>query len=297
MLSQSEIDLLLAALTSGTVSPEDMKEEEKRKKVRVYDFKRPNKFSRDQLHTIRNIHENYCRSLATYLSAMLRWMVQTNVLSVEQITYEEFIRSVADPSLINIISLDPLPGNAILEINPNIVFSIIDRLFGGPGQAPEKIRGFTEIERTVMERLVQRMIDLLRDPWATVAEISPKLEFIETNPQFAQIVSASEMIVLISIEVRLGDNLGMINLGIPYLILEPVLSRLSVHYWFSSASREEATPQTRQNLRKKLETAMLPIRVILGHSTITVAELLDLQVGDVIPLAQKVGEDVAVVVG
>lgn len=297
VLSQSEIDMLLAALTSGTVSADDLKEEEKRKKVRIYDFKRPNKFSKDQLHTIRNIYENYCRSLSTYLSAMLRTMVQTNVLSVEQITYEEFIRSIPDPSLINIISLDPLPGSGIIEINPNIVFSIIDRLFGGPGQAPDKVRGLTEIERTVMERLVQKMIDLLREPWITVAEINPKLEFIETNPQFTQIVSSSEMVVLISMEVRVGDNIGMINICIPYLILEPVLSKLSVHYWFSSSTRERPTPESRQSLRDKLETAQIPIKIVLGVNTITVAELLDLQVGDVIPLRQRVGEDVEIVVG
>ena len=297
VLSQSEIDMLLAALTSGTVSADDLKEEEKRKKVKIYDFKRPNKFSKDQLHTIRNIYENYCRSLSTFLSAMLRTMVQTNVLSVEQITYEEFIRSIPDPSLINIISLEPLPGSGIMEINPNIVFSIIDRLFGGPGQAPEKIRGLTEIERTVMERLVQKMIDLLREPWISVVEITPRLEFIETNPQFTQIVSASEMVVLISLEVRVGDNIGMINICIPFLILEPVLSKLSVHYWFSGSTREDPSPELRQNLKLKLESAMIPLRIVLGQNTITVADMLDLQVGDVIPLAKKVGDNVEIVVG
>lgn len=298
VLSQAEIDMLLAALTSGAVSAEELREEEKKKRVRVYDFRRPNKFSKDQLHTVRNIYENYSRSLSTFLSAMLRTMVQSNVLSVEQLTYDEFVRSMPDPSIIGIVNFEPLPGSGIVEINPSLAFVIIDRLFGGPGQAPEKARGLTEIERTVMERLIQRMVDLFQEPWAAVTSLRPRVEFIETNPQFTQIVSANEMVILVSIETKIGEHVGLINICIPFIVLEPVISRLSVHYWYATTSRAgPAAPEQSEALRRRIENAVVPMVVILGRTTITVADLLDLQIGDVVPLERKVGEPLEIVVG
>lgn len=296
ILSQAEIDALLSALSTGTVNPDELKQDEQKKKVRVYDFRRPNKFSKDQLHTLRVIYENYGRSLSTYLSALLRTIVHINVLSVEQLTYEEFTRSLPDPSIVNIFTASPLEGNGILEINPTIAFTIIDRLFGGAGQPPDKVRTLTEIERTVVEKMVQKMLDLFREPWGTFLEFSPRLEVIESNPQFAQIVSQAEMVVLISLECKINEQMGMINICIPFLVLEPVVNKLSVHFWFSSSARER-TRETIESLRQRVEKTQVPLTVIMGRSRITVGELLDLQVGDVIPLEKKITEDLEVLIG
>ncbi|NPV25931.1 MAG: flagellar motor switch protein FliM [Firmicutes bacterium] len=296
ILSQAEIDALLSALSTGTVSAEELKQEEQKKKVRVYDFRRPNKFSKDQIHTLRVIYENYGRSLSTYLSALLRTVVHVNVLSVEQLTYEEFAKSLPNPSIVNIFTMEPLDGNGILEINPTIAFTVIDRLFGGPGRPPDKIRALTEIERTVIERIVQKMLDLFREPWETFIKISPHLEMIESNPQFAQIVSQTEMVVLISLECKIGEQIGMINICIPFLVLEPIVSKLSVHFWFSSSAKER-TREHIESLRQQIERTSVPVTVILGRAKISVGELLDLQVGDVIPLERKISEDLEILIG
>lgn len=296
VLSQSEIDALLSALNNGSVDANELKEEQSRKKVKIYDFRRPNKFSKDQIHTLQVIYENYARSLATYLSAQLRAPVQMEILSVEQLTYEEFIRSIPNPTILNIFSFYPLEGSAIMEINPNLGFSFLDRLLGGPGYSISKIRALTEIELTVMERIAQRMLDYLQEPWGTIIELEPSLERIETNPQFTQLVSPTEIMMIVSIETQMADVLGMINICIPFLVLEPIVDKLNVHYYYSSSS-QKASQENIDNIRNKLQNAKVPVKVILGNTNITVKELLELHVGDVIPLERNIKNDLEVVIG
>lgn len=296
ILSQSEIDALLSALNTGTVSAEQLKSENQQRKVRSYDFRRPNKLSKDQVHSLQVIFENYGRTLTTFFAGHLRTAVSISVISVEQMTYEEFIRSLPNPSIINIFQMPPLEGTAILEMNPNIVFTILDRLFGGPGQAPSKIRDLTDIERTVVEGTTQRMLDLLAEPWENIAPLQPRLEAIEMNPQFTQIVAPSEMVVLISLEAEVGESQGLINCCIPYILLEPVVSKLSAQYWFANTAREQ-TAENLQALRRRVEKAAVTVVGVLGSSVITVGELLDLQPGDVIPLDSRVMDSLQVFVG
>ncbi len=296
VLSQNEIDALLSALSSGSVDADELKEEESRKKIRVYDFRRPNKFSKDQIHTLQVIYENYTRSLGTYLSAQLRAPVQMEVLSVEQLTYEEFVRSIPNPTILNIFSLYPLEGNAIMEINPNLGFAFLDRLLGGPGYSPSRVRPLTEIEQTVMERLAQRMLDYFQEPWDSIIELEPSLERVENNPQFTQLVSPSEIMIIVSIETQMGEVLGMLNICIPFLMLEPILDKLSVHYYYSSSSPKSNAENTRA-IRQKLENTLVPVKVILGKTCITVRELLELSGGDVIPLDRRVKDDLEVMIG
>lgn len=296
ILSQSEIDALLNALSSGEVNADEIKKEETKKKIRVYDFKRPNKFSKDQLHTLQVIHENYGRLLTTFFSAHLRSLVTINVLSVEQLTYDEFIRSIPNPTTLNIITMNPLEGNAILEINPAIVFSVLDRLFGGPGKPPEKTRSLTDIERTVIERITLKILDLLKEAWENIISMNPRLETIETNPQFTQIVAPTEMVVLVTLETKIGDGEGLINLCIPYLVLEPILSKLSAHFWFARSSKE-ATTEHIQTLQKRIEKTPLAVTALLGQATISLRELLDLQRGDVVALDHRVSEPLQIFVG
>lgn len=296
ILSQSEIDSLLSALSSGEVNAEEIKKEEHKKKIRVYDFKRPNKFSKDQLHTLQVIHENYGRLLTTYFSAHLRSLVIINVLSVEQLTYDEFVRSIPNPTILNIITMAPLEGNSILEMNPVVAFTILDRLFGGPGKPPDKTRSLTDIERTVMERLAVKILDLLREAWENIIPLNPMLETIETNPQFTQIVAPTEMVVLVTLETKIGDGEGLINLCIPYLVLEPIINKLSAHFWFSRSSKE-ATTEHIQMLQKRIQKTQLNLTTILGHANVSVREMMELQQGDVIPLDHKVSEPLEVFAG
>lgn len=298
ILSQDEIDALLSALSSGESKPSSQvtKKDEPPKKIRVYDFRRPSKFSKEQMHTIQAIHDNYARLLATYFSAHLRTVVQISVHSVEQLTYEEFINSLPNPTIINIFQLNPLEGNAILEINPSIVFTIIDRLFGGRGQSLDTIRDLTDIERVVVEKVVSRTLEILREAWDNIIQLKPRLETIETNPLFTQIVSPSEMVVLISFKTLFGDNEGVINLCIPYIVLEPIIGKLSAHFWFAGTAKE-STQEGIARITRQIEKANLTISAILGRATIKVGELLELQPGDVIMLESKASDPVNIMVG
>ncbi|MBM7867117.1 flagellar motor switch protein FliM [Heliobacterium gestii] len=295
ILSQAEIDALLAALASGQVTPEDVKDD-LASKIRVYDFKRPNKFSKDQIHTLQVIYENFCRTLTTYLAANLRTLVQISVQSLDQLTYEEFIRSIPNPTIVNIFTMPPLNGNGIMEIHPNIAFAVIDRLFGGTGNPPDKIRGLTEIEQSVFQRTTRRMLDSFTEAWDNIAQVKARLEMIETNPQFIQIVAPTEMVVVITLACKIGDVEGMINICLPYILLEPIIGKLSAHFWFSNAAKERTAEQL-EALRNRLERALVPITVLLGRTSLSVSELLDLQLGDVIQLDNRSDSELEVLIG
>lgn len=296
VLSQSEIDDLLAVLNKGEVNLEEIKQEEKKKKVKLYDFKRPNKFSKDQTNTLQVIYENYCRSITSYLSAHLRTAVVVDVVSIDELTYDEFIRSIPNPSTINVFKMAPLEGSALFEINSSVVFSIIERLLGGAGNTFNLSRGLTDIERTVVMRINQKLLDFLKEAWANIVDIAPTMEFIEHNPQFTQIVSPTEMVVVITLEAKIGGSEGMINFCLPYLLLEPIITKLSTHFWFSSTAKEYTT-ETIAVLRKKIEKTKVPLTVQLGGTKITVGELLDLQKGDVVTLDQKVSSCLDIIIG
>jgi len=296
VLSQNEIDALLSALSTGTVDADELKEEQSKKKVKIYDFRRPNKFSKDQIHTLQVIYENYARSLGTYLSGQLRAPVQIEVLSVEQVTYDEFIRSIPSTTILNIFSMYPLDGSAIMEINPNLGFAFLDKLLGGPGETPEKIRALTEIEQTVMEKLAQRMLDFLSEPWASIIDFEPVIERVETNPQFTQLVSPTEVMMIVSLETKMSDLLGMINICIPYLVLEPIVAKLNVHYYYATSGKKSSREDS-EAIQNKLESTSVPIKCVLGRTVITVKDLLELSVGDVIPLKRETKEELELLIG
>ena len=183
-----------------------------------------------------------------------------------------------------------------MEINPNLGFAFLDRLLGGPGYAPAKIRALTEIELTVVERIAQRMLDYLQEPWGGIIEMQPYLERVETNPQFTQLVSPSEIMMIVSLETQMSDVVGMMNICIPFLVLEPILDKLNVHYYYSSASAK-STPENVETIRHKLENSKVPLKVILGHTSITVKDLLELAPGDIVPLDRNIRRELEVVIG
>ena len=296
VLSQSEIDALLNALSDGQVDAEEMKTTKIQKRIRVYDFKRPNKFSKDQIHSLQNIYENYCRGLTTYFSGNLHTVIESKLLSIEQITYDEFIRSLPSPTVLGLFSLNPLEGTVLMEVSPTLAFTIVDRLLGGQGQVVEKNRDLTEIERTIVEHRLTQIIDLTQEAWAEVYDLKPQFVAMETNPQFTQIVAPNEMIVLVTLEVSIGEAMGMINICLPYLVLEPILAKLSTFFLFSTQSKE-TSPEQVEAIRRKIEWAKVDMVTFLGHSEILVRDLLDLAEGDVIPLNQSVNDSLPIYVG
>ena len=295
ILSQNEIDALLSALQSGEVDVESIRHEETAKKIRVYDFRRPSKISKDQLYTFEVIYENFCRLLTTLLSGILRTRVVAKVGSVDQVTYEEFIRSIPNPTILNVFSMDSLEGKGILEINPVIGFSIIDRLFGGPGLSTVKGRPLTEIEKSVMERISEKVLSLFKEPWSSLLETDAYLESIEINPQFTQVLSPLEMVIIITINTQIGETEGFMNICLPCLMLEPISTKLNTKFWFISSVKQQSEDKTLR-LKSVVEKTVVPVSVVLGRSKLSVMDLLELQVGDVINLEGKKDSEVAVYV-
>lgn len=297
ILSQSEIDALLSAISTGEMDAEELKKAESKPKVRIYDFKRALRFSKDQIRSLTRIHENYARMLTTYFSAQLRTYVQISVASVDQVPYEEFIRSIPSTTVLNIVEAPPLEGHLIIEINPNVAYSMLDRLLGGEGTSINKIENLTEIETNLMKSLFEGSLPSLKEAWSSVVEdLDPKLLEFETNPQFLQLVSPNETVIVISLSAVIGKSSGMINLCIPHVVLEPVIQKLSMHYWMNE-KKNDPTEEEYHALRRRVENSVVDMRACLGSSKITVKELLQLEVGDVIKLNQHLEDPIVIEVG
>ena len=298
VLSQDEIDQLLNALTSGEVDAEDMSKNQDQRKIKLYDFKRPDKFSKDQIRTISMIHETFARLTTTGLSAQLRTLAHVHVASVDQLTYEEFIRSIPTPTTLAIINMDPLKGNAVLEIDPAITFCMIDRLFGGRGTTTgNKNRELTDIEQEVMEGVIVRILANMREAWTQVIDLRPRFQQIETNPQFASIVPPNEMVVLITLDTKVGDEEGMMNICIPYLTIEPIVSKLSSQFWFSSV-RRNSTTQYASTIKGQIAAVDMDVVAEVDTINLPIRDVLSLRVGDVVRLSNiKVGEPLSLNIG
>ena len=289
ILSQDEIDGLLSAISSGEVEIDSHGPTHGQKKVKIYDFRRPDKFSKDQIRTLQMMHETFARLTITALSAQLRALVGVHVGSVDQLTYEEFIRSIPNPTTIAVVNMDPLRGSAVLEIDPSVTFAIIDRLFGGSGEATKITRELSDIEMSVMEGIIVRILGNLRESWSTVIDLRPRLSNIETNPQFAQIVPPNDMVVLVTFETKVGDVEGMANLCIPYITIEPIISKLSAQYWYSSIHRGEAE-ENMAMIQERLSQVNIPVRAEVGEVDIPLADVLNLQEGDLVRLGNKTAD-------
>ncbi|WP_422445809.1 flagellar motor switch protein FliM [Thermoanaerobacterium sp. DL9XJH110] len=287
ILSQSEIDALLAALSKGEVKAEEIKKEDSSKKIKTYDFKRPNKFSKEQLHTLSMIHENFARLLTTYLSAQLRTLVQVSVFYVEQMTYNEFISSIPNPSIIAVVDFSPLKGAGMIEINPSVAFAIVDRLLGGMGEYKEKLREPTEIESGILEKIFVKMTKILHDAWIDITEINPTIGKLETNSQFIQLVSPNEAVALITFNAKVGKAEGMINICIPHIVIEPIISKLSTKIWLSN-TKKDSTEKNIFSLSGKVIKTRAEIRAEIGRTHITVGDFINLKAGDVITLDKNV---------
>lgn len=295
VLSQNEIDSLLKALSSGELDAEEIKEKNE-KQVKNYDFARPAKFSKEHLRTLEIIFEHYGRLLSTNLPVYLRKNVQVEVMSSEAVTYSEFSNALSNPVLLGIVNFAPLKGNIILEIAENIGYTIVDRMLGGVGAPLDKVREFSEIELLILERIFNVCVNLLAEPWSSVCDLEARLERIETNSQYAQIISPMEMIALVTLNIKIGEVEGLINICLPFLTLESVMDKLNTKYWYSSLQEKDEQTYS-DTIEALISRAPMPIKAVLGNSVISVNDFLGLQRGDIIRLDRKVDEELNVYVG
>jgi len=295
VLSQNEIDSLLAALSTGELDVEEIKDNNE-KQVKSYDFARPSKFSKEHLRTLEIIFEHYGRLLSTNLPAYLRKNVQVEVMNSEAVTYSEFSNALSNPVLLGIVNFAPLQGNLIIEMASNLGYAIVDRMLGGRGDPIDKVREFSEIELLIIERIMIVCVNLLKEPWENVVDIQPRLERIETNSQYAQIISPSEMIAIVTINLKIGDVEGLMNICLPYLTLEEVIDKLNTKYWYSNMQDQDDADYT-ETIEALIQRAQVPIKAVLGNSVISVNDFAMLQPGDIIRLDRKVEDELDIYVG
>ena len=294
-LSQEEIDNLLKAFNDGDLNADDFNDN-KEKQVKNYDFARPSKFSKDHLRTLEIIFENYGSLLSTNLPAYLRKNVQVEVVNAEANTYSEFANALSNPVLLGVVNFSPLEGNIIVELSANLGFTIVDRMLGGGGAPLERNRDFTEIELIILERILEVCTNLLVDPWESVVSIEPRLERIETNSQFAQFISPGEMTAIITMSVKIGSVEGLMNICIPYSCVEPVIDKLNTKYWYSSM-KESDSGAYQEVIEDIIDYAKIPVKAMLGRSSISVNDYINIQIGDIIKLDTKVNDELEVYVG
>ncbi len=288
ILSQNEIDALLSAISSGDMDTEIFKQDDE-PKVKLYDFKRALRFSKDQIRSISRIYENYARLLTTFFSGHLRTYVNLSVASVDQVPYEEFIRSIPSMTVLNVYSVEPLEGRMIMEVNPNIAYSMLDRLLGGQGSNQANLKNLTEIETLILSQLFEKSSVNLRTAWESIVDINPILDQLEVNPQFLQLVSPNETVVVVTLDTKIGEETGFINICIPHIVLEPIIPKLSVHYWMETGSKER-NPEMYRRLTRHLNDVKMDLSVRLGNADISMLNLLQLKENDIISLNQSIND-------
>ncbi|MBB6061784.1 flagellar motor switch protein FliM [Thermosipho japonicus] len=283
VLSQEEIDRLLQAVNQGEVSIEEVKKEEEEKKVRTYDFLRPRKFSKEQERTLQMLHENFARSLSTYFSGRLRNFVAVDLVGLDQMTYDEFVKSIRNPSYIAVFSAKEFVGSAILDIDLEIFFGVLEILLGGPGMNAEISRPPTDTEIEVMRKEVVNILTNLAQAWSTVYSFTPVIEAIETNPQFVQIVASNEMVLVITLFLKIGNIEGYINICWPSSLIEPIGEKLTTQSWFKT-KQKIVSEEDMKALRENLARTIVELSVAVGETNLTLWDILNLEVGDVIRL-------------
>jgi len=289
VLSQAEVENLLSAMAVGSdlvaasvpaaqvpILPKTQE------KIAPYDFKRPERVGKEQMRALQTLHEGFGRNFAAGLSAMLRSMVEVKLTSVDQLTYSEFVFSLENPTCFNLLKADPLEGNLILDINPSILYPIIDRLLGGGREvALLARRPLTEIELRIVSRITGLFLDELHRAWENVLNLRLEVIRVESNPQLVQIVPPNEVVVVISFEVALGEIRGMVNLCIPYNSIERISGKLSANSWVSWAHKA-ASPENVQQIGQTLRGSLVSLHVRLAGTRITTGDLIGLHIGDII---------------
>ena len=295
ILSQEEIDALLSAVSYGEdveVKDEPTKQE---RFVNTYDFRHPARVSKDQLRTLQNLHDNFARLVSATFSTLQRAIIEINLVSVDQITYSEFIMSLSSPSCTYTFRMEPLEGVAVIDFSQSVVFSFVDRLFGGRGTSIVTEREITWIEKSVMNNIINRTLRDLERTWERVIPLECNVEMLETNPEFVQVVPSSETVVLISFELKSENVSGLINLCYPYITIEPIALRLGGQNLVSTA--KDVPKEELVKNRKRIELFNTILKAHLGTTNVSLNDLLNLKVGDIIPLNTRIKDDIEIFVG
>ncbi|MFZ1683216.1 MAG: flagellar motor switch protein FliM [Candidatus Zixiibacteriota bacterium] len=287
ILSQDEIDALLTTVSAGDSSGEDGYEDAKLRSIVAYDFKHPNRVSKDQIRTLENMHDNFAGHFGSTLSAVLRTIVDVDLVSVDQITYSEFIMSLVSPSCTYTFSARPLEAVCLVDFNPTLTFSLIDRMFGGHGKILETERELTGIERSVMSRLVDRLYRELEKSWEHIVKVELEQISFETNPQFIQIVPPGETVVVISFQVKLFQSTGLLTMCYPYVSLEPIITKLSAQNWIDATKRKNIDAERKVNL-DNLNRVSGDVSAVLLRTNVKMRDFMELKIGDVIPSETKI---------
>ena len=294
ILSQEEIDALLEAVEDeGT--PEVLEGEAEvfdQRQITLYDFKRPNRVSKEQLRAFRGIHDKMARSLASQISSIMRSIVEIQLHSVDQMTYGEFLMSLPSPTSFNVFSMKPLDGSGILEINPSIAFSMVDRLLGGKGEPYETSREFTDIEMNLMDTILRIIMGILKEVWAPVVDMYPAVESKESSPNVVQIVAQNEIVVMVVMELVIGHSSGMMNICYPVIALESILNKLASRDFLLSET--SAKKSRNKELKALMGGARVHLNAFLGSAELALSELLALEKGDIVRL-DRPADDKAII--
>lgn len=289
VLSQQEIDSLLAALNTGEFDSETAELEEKEKnKVRSYDFRRPIKLSKEYINTLYMIFESFSKIAGNLLSTQIRSNAKISLGGVEQISYDEFIRSIPKSTLLAMFRSKPLTGVQILEVNPQFCVQAIDLMCGGFERTtvtmPTNKERFTDIELGILEEIVVSILRSFEAAWAEIIDIETELDSLETNPQLVQNMSPNEPVILISFIVDVMDNRTFMNICIPYVSFENVIDKLSMKNWFDFDKEANDDGHDQEILKERIMSATANLEVVLGKSIITVEDFLQLENGDILQL-------------
>lgn len=295
VLSQSEIDALLSALSTGELEPDEVSKDDNHK-IKLYDFNSPQKFSKEHIRTLEVVHDNYARIISNYLTGQTRQNVKVKLETVEQIKYEEFIHSVQNPTIITVFKMPPLSGNIIFETNPQFSLQVIDILLGGNGDRKVETKEFSDIDKNIMRQVTGGMISNLKLAWDSILEVEPEVEGIETNPAINQTLAPNDPVALITFSVEMNKRSTFINMCIPYLSIEKILDKLVVQYAFQNDD-ENVKAESREKIEEGINKVDVEVTAELGHSSLTVDDFLKLTIGDVIKLDTKSSSPIKVYVG
>ncbi len=296
-LSQSEIEALLASIPAETGVPAAPAAlPNAGRKIRTWDFRKPDKFAKDHLRSLLALHQSFARLASSALSARLRSSVTIRVTSVDQGLYEEYIDLLPSQGVINVVSLKPLDGSIVLELQPELALVMLDRLLGGAGELIHAKHELTDIEIALIRNLGRTLLEALRESWLNLAEVDPAIEEISTSPQLVQVTSPTDIVVIVLLEVQIGERLGTISICVPHLVLEPVMQRLSAQVWVSNR-RRVVSPELRDQIATGLRRAPVRVTAVLGETAVTIDEVLNLSPGDVLVLGRGAVKNVKVKIG
>lgn len=265
-----------------------------KKGYKLYNFRRPDKFSKDHLRALQDLHREFSRQISLILTAYLRMRIEIEVVSTDQLTYDEFIRSMPSPMTIGIFELNPLPGQILLGVSFEVLSCIVDRMLGGLGLSEYKQRELTDIEEALSKKVIERIVKALEGAWSNIVPVQGNVVGLDNNYQMVQVASTGEIVALITFEVQIaGKYFGLISLCFPYPVLETVLGNLSTQHIFQTKGII-ATTEERQKMIDKLNTSKVDLSVLFGSTDISLEEFLDLKEGDIIKLDAKTTDDLIV---